>query len=181
MLIQNQQTIANSFNNYFSTVAEKLMETNHIDKISQIQNGETLHHILGNSRHSYPNIKFRYTSTKEVETIIKSLKTKNAQGYDDISVKVLQLSAPFISSPLTYICNKSLETGSFPSRLKYSRVKPIFKTGDRLDIAKFRPISLLISFFKNYREVYCYKNSGSYSPKPDSGKGTIWIQKQRFH
>jgi hypothetical protein len=38
MLIQNQQTIANSFNNYFSIVAEKLMETNHIDKMSQTQN-----------------------------------------------------------------------------------------------------------------------------------------------
>ena len=47
MLIQNQQTIANSFNNYFSTVAEKLMETNHIDKMNQIQNGKTLHHIQG--------------------------------------------------------------------------------------------------------------------------------------
>ena len=76
MLIQNQQTTTNSFNNYFSAVAEKLMEANHIDKMSQIQNGATLHHILRNCRHSYPNIKFRYTSTKEIEKIIKSLKTK---------------------------------------------------------------------------------------------------------
>ena len=148
MLIQNQQTIANSFNNNFSTVAEKLMEENHIDTMSQIQNGATLHNIPRNCRHLYPNIKFRYTSTKEIEKIIKSLKTKNAQGYDEISVKILKWSAPFISSPLTYICNKSLETGFFPSRLKYSTVKPIFKTGDRLDIANFRPISLLISFSK---------------------------------
>jgi hypothetical protein len=42
--------------------------------------------------------------------MIKSLKTTNAQGYDEISVKILKWSAPFISSPLTYICNKSLET-----------------------------------------------------------------------
>ena len=89
-------------------MAEKLMETNHTDKMNQIQNGETLHHILRNCRHSYPNIKFRYTSTKEVEKIIKSLKTKNAQGYDEISVKILKWSAPFISTPLTYIYNKSL-------------------------------------------------------------------------
>jgi hypothetical protein len=113
MLIQNQQTIANSFNNYFSTVAEKLMEANHIDKISQIQNGNTLHHTLRKCRHPYPSIKFRYTSTKEIEKIIKSLKTKNAQGYDKISVKILKRSAPFISSPLTYICNKSLKQAPF--------------------------------------------------------------------
>jgi vancomycin resistance protein YoaR len=32
MLTHNQQTTADSFNNYFSTVTEKLMEANHIDK-----------------------------------------------------------------------------------------------------------------------------------------------------
>jgi len=31
-LIQNQQTIANFFNNYFATVAEKLIKSNHMDK-----------------------------------------------------------------------------------------------------------------------------------------------------
>jgi len=67
-------------------------------------------------------MKFRYTSTEEVEKIIKPLKTKNAHGYDEISIKILKWSAPFISSPLTYIFSKSLELGSFPSRLKYSTV-----------------------------------------------------------
>jgi hypothetical protein len=129
------------------------METNHTDKISQSQNGVTLHHILQNGRYPYPSINFRYTTTKEIEKIIKSLKTKNAQGYDEISVKILKWSAPFISSPLTYICNKSLETGCFPSRLKYSTVKPIFKTGDKHDIANFRPISLLISFSNIFEKI----------------------------
>ena len=129
------------------------METNHIDNRRQTQNRDKPHHILRNCRRPYPNIKFRYTSTKEVEKIIKLLKTKNAQGYDEISVKILKWSAPFISSPLTYICNKSLETGSFPSRLKYSTVKPIFKTGNRLDIVNFRPISLLISFSKIFEKI----------------------------
>jgi len=52
-----------------------------------------------------------YTSTEEIDKIIKSLKTKNARGYNEISIKILKLSAPFISSPLTYILNKSLELG----------------------------------------------------------------------
>jgi len=45
-LIQNQQTIANSFNDYFSTTAEKLMEANQIDIMSQSKNGVPSHHIL---------------------------------------------------------------------------------------------------------------------------------------
>ena len=65
-LIQNQQTIANSFNDYFSTTAEKLMGANQID-MSQLKNGASLQHILRNFRYPYPNIKFRYTSIKEIE------------------------------------------------------------------------------------------------------------------
>ena len=98
-------------------MAEKLMGANQIDKLSQLRNSAHIHYILQNCRYPYSNIKFRYKSTEEREKIIKSLKTKNAHGYDKISIKILKLSAPFISSPLTYIFNKSLELGSFPSRL----------------------------------------------------------------
>ena len=66
----------------------------------------------------YPSIQFKYTSTSEVEKIIKALKPKDAKGYDDIPVKVLKWCAPFISSPMTYIFNKSIQKGIFPSRLK---------------------------------------------------------------
>ena len=112
-----------------------------------------LHHILQNCRSSYPNIKFRYTSTEEIEKIIKSLKTKNAHGYDEISIKIFKWSAPFISSALTCIFNKSLEFGSFPSRLKYLTVILIFKTGDKLNISNFRPISLLISVSDMFEKI----------------------------
>jgi hypothetical protein len=36
-LIQNQQTIANSFNVYILTTAEKLMGANQIEKMSQLK------------------------------------------------------------------------------------------------------------------------------------------------
>jgi len=123
------------------------MGANQINKASQLKNVSLLHYILQNWRHSSPH-KFRYTSTQVIEKIIKSLKSKYAQGYNEISIKILKWCAPLISSPLTYIFNKSLELGSFPSRLKYSTVIPIFKTGDRLNMSNFRPISLLISFSK---------------------------------
>ena len=59
--------------------------------------------------------------------IIKSLNTKNSHGYDEISTKLLKPSPPFILSPLTRICNKSLALGIFPDPLKYSEIKPLFK------------------------------------------------------
>jgi hypothetical protein len=43
--IQNQQTIANSFIDYFSTTAKKLMGANQIDKMSRLKNGASLLYI----------------------------------------------------------------------------------------------------------------------------------------
>jgi hypothetical protein len=50
----------------------------------------------------FPNIKLSPVSTKEVCEIIKSLKWKNSHDYDEISIKILKISSPFIISPLTY-------------------------------------------------------------------------------
>jgi hypothetical protein len=84
---------------------------------------------------------------------MKSLKTRHSSGYIEIFVKILKLSAPFVSSPLTYLCNKSLSSGISPIGLKFSIAKPVFKNGDRLDISDFRPVSLLTSFSKVFEKV----------------------------
>jgi hypothetical protein len=77
-----------------------------------------------------PNIIFNHKRISEIEKVIISLKTKNSYGYDEISVKILKVNSPFIVAPLKYICNKLFMPGSFPSRLKYSVIKPLFKKGD---------------------------------------------------
>jgi Notch-like protein len=91
--------------------------------------------------------------TKEIENIIKSFKSKNSCGYDKISVKILKVSSPFITAPLNYICNRSILSGSFPTQLKYSVVKPLFNKDDKKDIKNYRPISLLTSFSKIFEKV----------------------------
>jgi len=66
-----------------------------------------------------------------VKKIINSLKIKESSGYDEVSTKILKISASFISSPLSYTCNTSMLSGTFPSRLKYAIVKPLMKKGDK--------------------------------------------------
>ena len=98
-------------------------------------------------------MKIKYTTQKEIERIINSLKSKNSHGYDEIPMKILKVSTPFITSPLIYICNKSLSSGIFPFCLKFSVIKPLFTKGDRMNISSFRPISLLASFSKVLEKV----------------------------
>jgi hypothetical protein len=80
------------------------------------------------------------------QDITKSLKTKSSHGYDEISTGILKLSIYYISSLLTYICNRMLLSGIFPTRLKFSEVKTIFKKGDKNDTSNYRPLSLFTSF-----------------------------------
>ena len=80
--------------------------------------------------------------------IIKSLRTKNTCGCNEVSNYIVKLTAQFIISPSTYICNAVLSTGVFPNRLKYAEVKPIFEKGNKQEIPNYRPISLLTFFSK---------------------------------
>jgi hypothetical protein len=91
---------------------------------------------------------FKCVSPKETEDITKSLKIKNSRGYDEISTKILKSSIYYISPPLTcvLICNRILLSGTFPTRLKFSEVKRMFKKGDKKDTSNYRPVSLLFIF-----------------------------------
>jgi Notch-like protein len=92
-------------------------------------------------------------STKEITSIIKALKTKNSYGFDEISTKLLKISASYICSPLTYICNKSISSGVFPDHMKFSVIQPIYKKGNKMTQTNYRPISLLTSFLKVFEKA----------------------------
>jgi hypothetical protein len=44
-------------------------------------------------------------------------------------------------------------SGIFHTRLKYATIKPIFKNGDKKNVANFRPISILASFSKILEKI----------------------------
>ena len=71
--------------------------------------------------------------------------SKDSSGYDGVSTKILKMCNSWISKTLTYICNKSIQTGD---HLIYAIVKPLFKSGDMSSISNYRPISLLPVFSK---------------------------------
>jgi hypothetical protein len=86
----------------------------------------------------------------------------------------MKSSAPYILSPLTYLCNKILQTGIFPDRLKFSEVKLLHKKGDKAEISNYRPISLLPTFSKIiekiiYKRLYSYLNINNILVKEQFG------------
>jgi exonuclease III len=146
----NKQVIADSFQNYFLSITDKIVSTY---KNDDNREKNCIDYLYRAFKSPYPGILFDRTTTKEIQNIIKSLKSKNSYGYDGISVKILKMSSLCIAAPLNYICNRSILSGLFPTRLKYSVIKPLFKKGDKKDIKNYRPISLLTSFSKIFEKV----------------------------
>jgi exonuclease III len=151
--ISDRQEIANAFNKYFLTVAGNINMKQNAPRSQILDNNTPIQFLTQLFKHPFPNMKLKTVSTKEIEKIIKSLKPKNSTGYDEISTKLIKISASFISSPLTHICNKSLSSGMFPDRMKYAVVKPLFKKGDKSKTSNYRPISILSSFSKILEKV----------------------------
>jgi hypothetical protein len=112
--VTNQDTIVNSFNNYFVSVADKITENLKSNIADQDSITNPINLTKQSATNRCPIINWSYTSTAEVKRIIKYLKSKNSSGYENIPVKILKMSVSLILSPLTYICNKALSTGKFP-------------------------------------------------------------------
>jgi hypothetical protein len=114
------------------------------NKSNQIKTVPVNHHSIHYKSLIFNIVKFYFIVPPQVKLKISFFKLpwKNSCGYDEIPIKILKISVPFISSPLCYIINK-LSTGVFPIKLKYSVIIPVYKKGDRNNVSNFRPLSLL--------------------------------------
>jgi UDP-N-acetylmuramyl tripeptide synthase len=102
-LISDHQDIENAFNKYFLTKVKSINTKQNEHSSHNSDNTNPLHYLMQSFKNPFPNIHLKSISTKEVQTIIKSLKPKNSSGYNGIFTKLLKISSPFISSPLTHI------------------------------------------------------------------------------
>jgi hypothetical protein len=103
-MVNNSQEIAYAFNDYFSTIANTIIDNIRKSDDEPMDDISHSSYLIKSCNNSFPNIKWKHASTYEDNKITESLKSKNSCGYDEIPVKIVKLSAPFIISPLTHIC-----------------------------------------------------------------------------
>ena len=58
----------------------------------------------------------------EIQSIKCFLQANDSSRYGGDSTKILKMCNSLISKPLSYVCNKSFQTGVLPDRLKYAIV-----------------------------------------------------------
>ena len=94
---------------------------------------------------------------EEVINVVKACTRNKYTGFEDLNMNSVANIIPVISKRLTHICNNSFKTGVFPSRMKISKIKPIFRSGTKTDIGNYRHISLLSQFKKKLEKVFLYR------------------------
>ena len=151
------KNITKSLGEYFSTVGE-----NYANKIPAPDKNITsyLREIPINNKSLY----LPPTNRDEIMKLISGLMNKQSSGFDKISNIILKKLQTSITTPLEIIFNKSLESGTFPQRMKIADIYPLFKNKERDLCTNYRPISLLITVSKlleklMYIRVYSFLDS----------------------
>lgn len=93
------------------------------------------------------------TEENEVLKLLQSVNINKSSGSDGLNNIILKRCAISLYKPFTKIFNYSLSRGVFPSKWKISNVCPVFKSGDKQNIANYRPIALLSSISKCLEKI----------------------------
>lgn len=118
---------------------------------------------------------FRFHEVNEFEVInaIHEIKS-NAVGLDEIPLKFLKIVLPLLITPISFLFNKIISSGSYPSVWKYSKVVPIRKKATVDTLENLRPISILCVLSKAFErllknQIFEYINQNNFLSSFQSG------------
>ena len=83
-----------------------------------------------------------------VNSYLSNMDVTKATGLESIGPKLLKIAPSVLTPSITYIINKSLESGFLPDTWKNAKVNQIFKTGEKDNVNNYRPISILPTLSK---------------------------------
>lgn len=142
----NANLITDTFNVYFRDVGKSLYENltqSNVEIVPRISNRTIAHSMI-------------LWNANEDEVINKINSLKNSKSTKDtISSSIAKESALPLAPVLCDFINQSFNTGVFPSKLKCSRIVPIYKDGNPLQASNYRPISILPCMSKIIEALLC--------------------------
>ena len=143
-IVDDPNTIANQFNNYFCTIGSNLADT--INSETTKKPTDFLKKKILDSIFLDP------LSTNETLNQIISLKNK-AVGHDNIQPFFIKAARHVIAPYLSRLLNFVFTEGIFPRNCKTARITPIYKSGAKEEMNNYRPISILTCFAKIIEKI----------------------------
>jgi hypothetical protein len=142
--ITNKQKIVDKFNDYFVSIGSRLASAVP-DSAASFKDYLKLPNL--------DTFSLVQTTSTEIIDIVTKLKNKWSSGFDNIPVNLLKMSIIYIAYPISQLINCSFNAGIFPESLKFAKVCPIYKTGEKTCFSNYRPISILPSFSKIFEKA----------------------------
>ena len=136
------ETVANTFNEYFTSVHKSVRTETPIRSDGNIDIGNIRRHYSQNLK-DVPEFCIAEVTESFILKQLQNLQVNKATGVGEISAKFQKMPAPIICKPFNHILNLSIKSNSYPDMLKRAKVSPIFKRGSKADINNYRPISVL--------------------------------------
>ena len=142
-VVENNTEISNQMNKYFCTIGSKLA--------NDLPNGKSFDTYLKNKI----NQTMFLSPIKEFEVTneIIQLNNRKSPGPDNLSPKILKACEPQLCKPLTDVFNYSIETATYPSKLKLAKVIALHKKKTVFLPENYRPISLLSCIDKIFEKL----------------------------
>ena len=128
--------ISDILNEHFASVGNKLA--------SKLTSQSNHMNYLSKSRSPDSSFFFKPITPDDVKQEILLLTNSKSHGLYSCPAQLLKYSCDIISPVLSEIFNTSIIQGVYPSKLKISKITPVFKN-DETDGFNYRPISLLES------------------------------------
>ena len=142
-LVKDSSHIPNFVNEHFTTVGSKLAS-----KIPSSQQ----HYLefVSKKTSPMPSFFFHPITYDCVKSEILSLPNNKSHGWYSSPIKLLKCWIDIIAPVLSEVFNTSISLGRYPTKLKLSRIVPVFKSDDETDPNNYRPISL----FSNFNRIF---------------------------
>ena len=158
ILVSDQTQNANTFNNHFSKLGEKVQNKIPIERGSYrdylFKKNKNKEYYINNAGHVFF---LSPTDAKEVSDMIDNLDDKKSPGPNGIPIFLLKRFKEFFSFWLAKLINLCFETGVFPDLLKIAKITPLHKKESKLDFHNYRPISLLSVYSKIFEKLIYFR------------------------
>ena len=140
---ENSNKLADSFQKYFLNVASNLVKK--LPHAPNLYSTETqLFRSYYTNKNINPNMFTLQNVTEHfIYNELSKLNINKSTGLDGINARFLRDGALELKFVLTFIVNLSIKTNTVPIEFKQTRVTPLFKKNDRMEISNYRPVSIL--------------------------------------
>ena len=127
----------------------KIMNNYYIDKIKKIRNdlppanADPLSKLKEMMKDKTSTFNLLPVHPDFIEQIIDSLRNSKSCGTDNIDTQTIKMIKHEIVPAVTHIVNLSIQTSTFPTAWKKSKVVPLFKKDSILEPQNYRPVGLV--------------------------------------